>query len=79
MEESQRFVDELQGKFARLRALVALDYAQAVRWLGWLGFVDGEIEIHGGRRFMRVTRCAATATARQAQHRQIEQECDHGN
>jgi hypothetical protein len=49
-------VAALQGRFARLRALVALDYHQAVRWLRWLGFADGDIETHGGRAFMRVVR-----------------------
>ncbi len=78
MKQSRAFVDELQGKFARLRALVALDYAQAVRWLGWLGFAPGEIESHGGRQFMRVTRCATASAPPRYSNRQIEQECEHG-
>jgi len=56
MKESRAYVVALQEKFRRLRALVALDYHQAVRWLRWLGFQDGEIETYGGRRFMRVSR-----------------------
>lgn len=56
MKESRAYVTALQQRFARLRALVALDYPQAVRWLRWLGFEDGEIETYGGRKFMRVSR-----------------------
>ena len=56
VKESQAFVAAMQGKFQTLRALVALDYGRAVRWLKFLGFAEGDIEIYGGRKFMRVTR-----------------------
>jgi hypothetical protein len=56
LKASREFVTGLQHNFRRLRALVALDYHKAVRWLRWLGFEDGEIETYGGRDFMRVNR-----------------------
>jgi hypothetical protein len=48
--------DYVRGlRFARLRALVALDYTASVQWLRWLGFRDGPVEEYGGRMFMRMS------------------------
>lgn len=68
LRASRDFVEDMQARHGELRALVALDYGAAVRWLKWLGFEDGEIEIHGGREFRRVRRKRSRQELHRRQH-----------
>ncbi len=68
LRASRDFVADMQARHGELRALVALDYGAALRWLRWLGFADGEIEIYGGRDFMRVRRKRTRQELHRRQH-----------
>jgi hypothetical protein len=47
LRETRAGVARMRGRFPVLRNFVHADYAEAVRWLAWLGFAIGGSRPHG--------------------------------
>jgi GNAT superfamily N-acetyltransferase len=47
LQETRRGVARMRGEFSRLANHVHADYAEAIRWLRWLGFAIGPVEPKG--------------------------------
>lgn len=56
LSNSRDFVLQANERYGVLRAVVALNYEQATRWLAWLGFETKERFTSEGQTFLRMTR-----------------------